>query len=200
VDLRGNLNLIDAAARAGAGQFIFIAAQGADPDSPEPFLRTKGVAALRESGMAYTILFPDFYMDVWVRLVVLAPVAARRPVNVVAGGSRKHYPVAVEDVAGIAAGALGNDAALDKDFLIGGPDQLSWSDVIAAFERLHGRTLEVEHLPLGAPMPGFPPAAAGLMSALETYDSPQPVSPEEAKELFGVQLTAIDTFLLRAGS
>jgi uncharacterized protein YbjT (DUF2867 family) len=202
VDLKGNLSLIDAAARAGTGHFIFVAAQGAHPENPEPFLKAKGVAAqaIRDSGMAYTILFPDLYMDVWVPLVVLAPVAAGRPVIVVAGGSRKHYPVAVDDVAGFAAGAVGNDAALDKDLLIGGPDPLSWSDVIAAFERVHGTTLEVENLPLGAPMPGFPPAGAGLMSVLETYDSPQPLSAEEAKETFGVQLTGIEDFLRRSAS
>jgi uncharacterized protein YbjT (DUF2867 family) len=202
VDLKGNLNLIDAAAKAGAGHFIFVAAQGADPGSPEPFLKAKGVAAqaLRDSGMAYTILFPDFYMDVWVPLVVLAPVAAGRPVYVVAGGSRKHYPVAVDDVAGYAAGAVRNDAALDRDLLIGGPEPLSWSDVIAAFERVHGRALEVQDLPLGAPMPGFPPSGAGLMSALETYDSPEPLSAEEARQTFGVELTGIEQFLRRSAS
>lgn len=71
------------------------------------------------------------------------------------------------------------DGVLDDQ--VGGPDPISWRDVIAAFERVHGRTLEVEDLPLGAPMPGFPPAGAGLISALETYDSPEPLLPEEAK-------------------
>lgn len=200
VDLNGNLSLISAAARAVAEQFIFVAAQGADPGSPEPFLKAKGVAAqaLRDSGMAYTILFPDIYMDVWVPLVLIAPLAAGRPVTVVAGGSRKHYPVAVSDVAGFASGAVGNNAALNRDLLIGGPEPVSWSDVIAAFERVHGTTVDVENLPLGAPMPGFPPAASGFMSALETYDSPVPLSADEARETFAVRLTGIEEFLRRA--
>jgi hypothetical protein len=36
-------------------------------------------------------------------------------------------------------------------------------------------------------MPGFPDAVAGLMSFLETYDSPSPLSAEDAESTFGVR-------------
>ncbi len=67
VDLNGNRYLIEAATEAGVEHFIFISAQGEHPTSPVPFLQAKGLASklLRESGMGYTVLLPDIYMDVW---------------------------------------------------------------------------------------------------------------------------------------
>lgn len=197
VDRDGNLSLIDTAAQAGVEHFVFVSAQGADPASPQPFLQAKGIACrrLRESGMRYTILHPDVYMDVWIPIVILAPLGLGEPVTVVAGGKRKHHLVAVDDVAGFAVAAVGGTAS--RDLLIGGPEALSWSDVIAEFEKLHGRKLEVQSLPLGAPMPGFPPAVGGLMSALETYDSPPPLTSAQAEAEFGVRLTSVAEFLGR---
>ncbi len=140
VDLEGNHSLIEAASASGVEHFIFVSAQGEDPDSPVPFLRAKGLASkrLRDSGMAYTVLVPDIYMDVWVPLVVLGPVASGRPVTIVGEGARKHYLMAVDDVAGFAVAAVGNDAARNRDLLLGGPEALSWRDVISSFERVNG--------------------------------------------------------------
>lgn len=61
-----------------------------------PFLRAKGLTSklLRESGMPYTVLLPDYFMDVWIPLVVLARVESGQPVLIVDGGRRRHYCVA----------------------------------------------------------------------------------------------------------
>ena len=199
VDLQGNRSLIEAASRVGVEHFIFVSAQGEDPDSPVPFLRAKGLASkrLRESGMAYTVLAPDIYMDVWIPLVVLAPAAAGRPVVIIGEGTRKHHLVAVDDVAGFAVASVGNEAARNRDLLIGGPEALSWRDVISTFERVNGVKLEVQSLQPGEAMPGFPDAVSGLMAGLETYDSPEPISKEEAEGGFGVRPTTLEDFLRR---
>jgi len=199
VDLEGNHSLIEAASASGVEHFIFVSAQGEDPDSPVPFLRAKGLASkrLRDSGMAYTVLVPDIYMDVWVPLVVLGPVASGRPVTIVGEGARKHYLMAVDDVAGFAVAAVGNDAARNRDLLLGGPEALSWRDVISSFERVNGVDVEVQSLPPGEPMPGFPDAVSGLMAGLETYDSLEPLSREEAEATFDVRLTPLEKFLRR---
>ena len=93
VDFEGNRNLIEAASRSGVEHFIFVSAQGEDPNSPVPFLQAKGLTSkrLRESGMTYTVLVPDIYMNVWIPLVVLRPIASDRPVTIVGEASRKHY-------------------------------------------------------------------------------------------------------------
>ena len=197
VDLEGNRNLIEAASLSGVEHFIFVSAQGEDPNSPVPFLRAKGLTSklLRESGMTYTVLVPDIYMDVWIPLVVLGPVASEGSVTIVGQGSRKHYFIAVDDVAGYAVGAVGNNAAQNRDLLIGGPEALSWQDVISTLERVSGVKVEVQSLHPGEPMPGFPDAVSGLMSGLETYDSPAPISNAEARGTFGVSLTTLEDFL-----
>ncbi len=199
VDLGGNRSLIEAASGSGVEHFIFVSAEGEDPNSPVAFLRAKGITSkrLRESGMAYTVLAPNLYMDVWIPLVILAPVASGRPVAIVGEGTRKHYLIAVDDVANCAVGAVRNDAVANRDFLIGGPEALSWRDVISTFERLNGERLEVQSLQPGEPMPGFPDAVSGLMAGLETYDSPEPISKEEAEGTFGVHLTPVEDFMRR---
>lgn len=197
VDLEGNRSLVDAATASGVDQFIFVSAQGEDPDSRVPFLRAKGLTSkrLRESGMTYTILMPDLYMDVWIPLVVFAPLASGQPITIVGEGTREHYPVAVDDVAGFAVAAVGNDAARNRDLLIGGPQPRSWRDVISTLENVNGVSVEVRSLPPGAPMPGFPDAASGFMASLETYDSPAPIPAQEAENVFDVHLTTLEVFL-----
>jgi uncharacterized protein YbjT (DUF2867 family) len=139
-------------------------------------------------------------MDVWIPLVVLAPVASGRPVTIVGEGTRKHYIMAVDDVAGFAVAAVVKDAARNRDLLVGGPEALSWRDVISTFERLNGARVEVQSLQPGEPMPGFPDAVSGLMAGLETYDSPRPISKEEAAGTFGVRLTTLEEFVRRQAS
>lgn len=197
VDLEGNRALIDAASAAGVQRFVFVSAQGESPESPVPFLRAKGLASkrLRESGMTSTVLLPDVYMDVWLPLVILGPVVSGRPISIVAGGTRKHYLVAVHDVAALAVASLDAEAARNRDLLIGGPEPLSWSDVIAAVEQIGGKSVEVQNLSPGKPMPGFPDAVSGLMAGLETYDSAQPITPEEAERTYGMHLTTLEGFL-----
>lgn len=202
VDLEGNRQLVEAAAQSGVEHFIFVSAQGEDPDHPVPFLRAKGLTSqrLRKSGMAYTVLLPDIYMDVWIPLVVLGPVQTGRPVSIVMGGKRRHYCVAVRDVAALAVACVGNDAAENRDLLIGGPEALSWSEIISTFERVNGVEVEVQSLDPGESMPGFPDAVTGMMAALETYDSPPPLSAADAESIFGVRLTTVENFLTQSAA
>src|SRR5947209_1096990 len=57
-------NAIDAAARAGVGHLVRSSILGADPASPARFIRHHGESDdhLRQSGVPYTILRPNFYM------------------------------------------------------------------------------------------------------------------------------------------
>lgn len=52
----------------------------ADTQSPVPLMQAKAGAAahLRESGMPYTILAPNAFMEVWLGLVVGMPLQAGR--------------------------------------------------------------------------------------------------------------------------
>jgi uncharacterized protein YbjT (DUF2867 family) len=101
--------------------------------------------------------------------------------------------IAVEDVAAFALASLGNPRALNQRVPLGGPDALSWRDVIAAFERRLGRPIPVTSVAPGQPVPGLPDLVTGLMAGLETYDSI--IEMDDRSRMFGVKQTSIDAFI-----
>lgn len=197
VDLRGNASLVDAAREAGVGQFVFISALGADPNSPSPFLAAKGKTEerLRAGAMPYTILEPNIYMEVWGPMVVEQALAQHRPVVLVAGGERHHSWVSRDDVAAFAVAAIGNPAARQQTIAVGGPQPLAWRDVIATYERVLGQAIPAESVALGEPVPGLPQTTAELLTALETFDSP--IDMRATQATYDLPLTSLETTLRR---
>jgi uncharacterized protein YbjT (DUF2867 family) len=200
VDDKGNRQLIDAAEAAGVDQFVFLSALGASASNPVPFMAGKGKAEehLRASRIGYTILEPNLYMDVWFSMLFGMPLAQGLPITLVGDGLRKHTFIAQDDVRAFALAAVGNPAASNKTLVVAGPQALSFRDVVAAYERVLGRSLEVRHLKAGEPLPGAPEFVSQMLAALDTYDSPIPM--EETARTFGVQLTTLDEFARRSVS
>lgn len=194
VDTDGNRHLIDAARQSGVQQFVFVSAFGVTLDSPVPLFRAKALteAYLRASGLPYTILAPDAFMDVWIPMVV-APALRGLPVTIVGDGRRKHCFIAARDVAAFAAAAIDAQAAINRHLPLGGPSAVSWRDVIAALERALGRDVPVVTVAPGQPLPGLPEAIGQLMAGLELYDSVIPMT--ETTRVFGVTQTNLDQFL-----
>ena len=200
VDLEGNRNLIETAREAGVGRFVFVSLLGADPDHPSPFMRAKGQseAALRESGMEYTIIAPTAFMEFWVAMVVGMPVLQGRPVTLVGEGRRRHSFVSNRDVAAFAVAALDNPAARNEYLAIGGPEPLTWLDVVATYERVLGHSIPVESVVMGEPVPGLPDPMPEMMAGMETYDTA--IEMEETSRTFGVPLTTLETFVREQAS
>ncbi len=198
VDLEGNRNLIDAAKAAGIRQFIFVSVLGADPNSPVPFIQAKGKTedALRESGIPYTILAPNGYMEVMVAGIVGMPALMGQPVTIVGGGRRKHSFISVGDVAAFILAAIGNPAAINQKLLLGGPQPLSFRDAVAIYERVLGHRIQVRSVAPGEPVPGLPQMVAQLLAGLDTYDSP--IDMTETARTFGIQLTPLEEVVRRA--
>jgi NADH dehydrogenase len=197
VDRAGNLNLIDAAAEQGVARFVFVSALGADPSHPMPLLAAKGEAEqrLRASGMDWTILQPDFYMDRLLVAVVGGPALAGETVTLVGEGRREHSLVAMRDVAEYAVAAL-TDAqaeARNRTLVIGGPKPVSWRDAIAVFEQELGHAVPVRTVAVGQPVPGMPDVMVGMLTSLEGYDSPLDMT--ELGSRFGVSPTSVSDFV-----
>ncbi|SBS71852.1 SDR family oxidoreductase [uncultured Microbacterium sp.] len=173
VDHAGNENLIHAAEVTDVKRFLFISALGAHPNHPMPILAAKGATEqrLRESRLESTVLQPATFMDLLIPLVVAGPAQANRPVTLIGSGQRKHSFVASADVAAYAVAALTHPEARDQTIVVGGPTPLTWRDVVAAFEDELGRSLPVEHLPVGEAIPGLPEFVTHLLAALDGYDS-----------------------------
>src|SRR3712207_142674 len=166
VDLEGNRNLIEAARDASVEHFIFVSLLGADPHNPAPFVQAKAQseAALRESGMEYTILAPTAFMEVWPAMVVGMPDLQGRPVTLVEEGRRRHSFVSNRDVAAFGVAAVDRPEARNQYLAIGGPEPLSWRDVVATYERVLGRSIPVEFVAMGEPVPGLPDPMPALLA------------------------------------
>jgi uncharacterized protein YbjT (DUF2867 family) len=172
VDRQGNRNLIDAASAAGVRHFVFTSVLGASPDSPVPFVRAKGETEqrLQDSGMSWTMLQPEAYMDIWFPMVVGGPALAGQSVTLVGEGRRRHSFVAMRDVAEYALATLDHEAN-GQTLPIGGPEPVSWWEVIAAFNQELGHEISVRTVQPGEPVPGLPDVMAQLLAAMETYDT-----------------------------
>jgi NADH dehydrogenase len=192
VEEQGNRNLVDAARAAGVRHFVLTSALGSALDSPVPFLRGKAVAErhLRDSGLTFTILMPNLFMEIWCPNVVGHAVLAGRPVVLVGQGRRRHSMISAADVAHFAVAAAGNERAYNRVLVLGGPQPVSWHDVVAGYERVTGRQIEIRYVPTGEPLPGLPEFVSGFMNLLETYDSVIPM--DSLAEEFGVRQVFLD--------
>lgn len=198
VDLEGNRNLIDAGKKAGLKHFIFVSPMAADANSPVPFLQAKGRSEqyLQASGLPHTIIAPDFYMEDWLGMVVVAPAMSGQPVTVVGGGNRKHSFISTADVASFVLACIRNPAAINRRLVIGGPEALSFRDAATIFGRAMGRELPVISVQPGEAIPGVPEAVLPLLAALDTYDSK--VDMADLSRTFKVELTSPEAFARRA--
>jgi uncharacterized protein YbjT (DUF2867 family) len=195
VDLEGNRNLIEAARIASVEHFTFVSLLGANPSHPVPFVRAKArsESALRESGLGYTILAPTAFMEVWAAMVVGMPALQGRPVTLVGEGRRRHSFVSNRDVAAFGVAAVERPEARNQYLAIGGPEPLSWRGVVATYERVLGRSIPVEFVAMGEPVPGLPDPMPALLAGMETYDSV--VEMEETSSSFDVPLIKLETFV-----
>ncbi|MDT8305697.1 MAG: SDR family oxidoreductase [Anaerolineae bacterium] len=205
VERQGYRWLVDAAAQAGVDHFVFISTLGATLDSPNDFMRAKAETEqrLRQSGMDYTILVPTAFIDVWPAMVVGMPALQGQPVTLVGEGRRHHAFIYGGDVAAFAVAAVDNPAARNQVLAIGGPQALSWREVVATYERVLGREIPVNWVQPGEPVPGLPPAMGPMLASFETYDSPVPM--DETAAAYGIQLTSLEQMIreqvaARAGS
>ncbi len=195
VDLAGTRSLIDAAAQAGVGHFVYTSVLGASPSHKVPFFAAKGAseAHLRASGVPWTILAPNAFMDWWPAVVVGAPALAGRPIVLVGDARRRHTFIAEHDVAAFGVAAVVNPAARNRHLPLGGPEAVSWRGVVECYERVLGRELPVQFVPPGEAVEGVNPMLLGLLAMHDTYDSDIDTAPV-AREL-GVPLTPLEPWV-----
>ena len=197
VDRQGTQHLIDAAKAQGVQQFIYMSANGSDPQHPHPLFSAKGAceAYLQASGLTYTILKPGVFMEVWVGMVIGMPLQAQQPITLIGEGKTKHAFVSMGDVAAYAVTAVNNPAAYNQTIYIGAPASYSWMDVVQAVETAVGQPLPVNFVAPGAPVPLLPPDMVPMMTGLEMADSH--IGMEQTAKTYGVEPTPLATFAQR---
>lgn len=201
VDSEGNFALIDAAVANGVKHFIFVSAAAVDEASPVPLFAAKARAErhLRDSGMSWTVIAPHVFMDIWFPMLIGSALAAGQPVALPGGGRRRHSFIAVDDVAKFAVAAVDNPATHNRRLVLGGPEALSWTDVVDIASSVAGREIPSVSIPVGAPIPTLPPpvdqAIGALAAGLEMQDVV--IDASEASRELGVKLTPAETILRR---
>jgi NADH dehydrogenase len=146
--------------------------------------------------VTYTILAPNIFMDVWIPMIIGTALQQQQPVRLISEGQRQHSFIAVQDVAAFAVAAVQHRAALNQYIPLGGPEAVSWRDIIATTERVLQRSIPVETLAMGDMLPGFPEMITGMMTSLEMQDNIIPM--QETAQRFNVQQTMMEQFVHHA--
>ena len=152
INRQGTANLVAAAKAAGTvKELVMVSAIGATSNRRYPYLCSKWQAerAVIESGLPHTIIRPslifgegDEFINALASLVRVLPV-----VPVIGTGRNRFQPIQVEDVARCIVLALGRGDLKGKTVEIGGPEQMSYNEVLGLLARtLHKRRLRI-HVP-----------------------------------------------------
>ncbi|MGD0272745.1 MAG: SDR family oxidoreductase [Gaiellaceae bacterium] len=150
VDDQGQKALVDAAREAGAERFIYVSySSNIDTDSPLTRAKRSTEEHLKQSGLAYTILRPCFFMEVWLSPALGFDLLSRR-VKIHGSGEAKVSWVATGDVAELAALCVGNAEAAGAVIELGGPEALSPLEVVRLAEEITGKAIETESVPVEA--------------------------------------------------
>jgi uncharacterized protein YbjT (DUF2867 family) len=178
VDLQGNENLIAAAEVAEVKQFILVSMLGARPDHPLELYRAKFLAEerLRESRLAWTIVRPTVFMELWAGIVGDSLIKGGRA-TVFGRGDNPINLVSVRDVARFVALAVVDLRLRGLALEVGGPENLTLNDVVDTLAAASGRTANARHISLTAMRLGsllmrpFKPDLAGLIRAAIYMDT-----------------------------
>jgi uncharacterized protein YbjT (DUF2867 family) len=147
VDRDGNANLIAAAESVGAS-FILMSIVGAAPDHPMELFRMKFQAEqrVRAARIPWTIVRATSFLETWLMLFEQTARGSGRPL-VFGRGTNPINFVSVVDVAALLERVVVDPATRGQTLEIGGPANLAFNDLAAAFQDAAGRTTAPRHIP-----------------------------------------------------
>jgi len=137
-DSAGNIALIDAAKAAGAEHFVYISFDYTQfPATPLTQAKEAVEQHLMSSGMAYTILRPSLFMEIWLGPHLFSDVSSGQAKIYGSGTGRIPY-VATVDVAKVAVWAATDPSARNLVVTFGGPEAITQREVVKTFEDTAG--------------------------------------------------------------
>jgi uncharacterized protein YbjT (DUF2867 family) len=206
----GTRSVVAAAQNAGVRRFVLASALGLDERSKDavPYFSAKWEmeTAVRESGLDHVIFRPSFVfgrtggvLPTFIRLARFAPVTP-----IIGSGKQRLQPIWVEDLAQYYAHAIGEQAAANRTFDLGGPDAVSWNEFWDRLKRVLGVRRPSVHVPVSLMrtqataterLPGAP-VTRDQLTMLELGDNV--VTDPSAVETFKLPLLSLDEQLRRA--
>ena len=177
IDLEGNRSLICAAEAAGVSRYVLISIHGASPDHPLELYRMKHQAEeiLRRSSLSWTIVRPTVFMELWLG-IVCDPILATGKATVFGRGANPINFVSVRDLARFVDLVVARPALAGSALSVGGPEDLTLTQMIASFSAITGAAAKVRHVPLAAMrlaaflLRAVRPDIAGLIAAGRQMD------------------------------
>ena len=159
---RGVIRIIEAAKDAGISRFLLMSANGVkEPGTPYQVSKHRAEQALENSGLDFTIFRPsvifgdprgtiEFATQLY-RDMVVPPLPA---VGFYTGsgaskGEVLMSPVFVEDVAKAFVVALEDESTIGQTYELGGPDILSWTDMLERVAEAAGKRKRILPMPIG---------------------------------------------------
>jgi uncharacterized protein YbjT (DUF2867 family) len=184
------IRLLRLAERASTSRFVFFSAMGATGFQRTRFFRSKALAehAVRESPLRTTVFAPSIVYrpgDPWITLLQRLSLLPAVPISG-AGGAR-YQPIWARDVARCVAssvnGAKGSGPGGDSSsrYELGGPEVLSYDEIVEQVLQAAGRNRPLVHVPT-------PLVRTGLR-ALELLAGPSVFATWEEAELMEVPMT-----------
>lgn len=158
VHVEGTRNLVEEAKKAGVKHLFFQSALGASPSSWSGYFRTKAEAEelVKTSGIPHTIFRPslvvgkdDGFTEKLKELIRLAPV-----VPVPGSGNAKLQPLSIEDWVKCFMSVFPDGAQvtghLSRLYEFGGPEHLTYNEILSQLMEAMNVSKPMVHLPLGA--------------------------------------------------
>ena len=230
VEDRGYAALIDACRQQGCGRFVFMSVAVTPFDARIPLFVAKRriEARLVASGLEHSILRAAPFMDDWFALVgsrlvargdeaalidrrwpflqrfmrMVGGLVERKGLALVPGpADNRHDFITVQDVARCLVACIDNPAAHNTTLAVGGPQDLSWTEVAALFAQVLGRPVHVVSTPAAVfaaqrlLMRPFSQAASNIMALNWMAAQPLPPLGTADAEALGVTLTRAEDFL-----
>jgi len=148
----GTARVVAAAQKAGVKKIVYLSALGTEPNSDIAYFRTKYEAEqlIINSGLDYTIFRPSIVYGVGDKFINrLASMVRFSPILPVIGDGRyRLQPVYVEELCAVMALASARDITSRKIYEIGGPEQLTYVEILDIIKRVLGRRRVKVHIPL----------------------------------------------------
>jgi len=153
VHVEGTANLVAEAKRAGVKHFFYQSALGADGGSWSGYLRTKAEAEeiVKQSGLNYTIFRPSLIIGPWdgftkkiLEMLKLSPV-----IPIPGKGKAKFQPVYIKDWLRCIEKVVVDPGSYISTFDIGGPEHLTYREIVEAIAESAARRKPVFNIPMG---------------------------------------------------
>jgi uncharacterized protein YbjT (DUF2867 family) len=207
---QGTRDLVAAAREAGVRRFVLMSALGTSEQTRDlvPYYRAKWELeqAVEDAPFDHVIFRPSFIfgrdggvLPMFIRQVRYLPVTP-----VVGPGTQRLQPVWVEDVAAHFAKAVDLEAAANRTFELGGPDVVTWNELVDRIKRVLGKHRRTVHLPFGLVRGGAavierlprPPVTRDQLKMLAAGDNTCDNTP--TVQTFGLPLVPLDEQIRRA--